>query len=783
MSQLFLKAPGSLGMMLRFPSYLVRNLRSTFNAHFLLRTGLPVFFLFCSTVLVFGGTADLSWNANTEPDLSGYKVYFGTASGNYGTSISIGNTTSHTLTGLSDGSYFFAVTAVDTSGNESGFSNEVTKTLSTTDTTAPIISGTNAGNVSSSGATISWNTDEASNTQVEYGTSTAYGSLTTLNTALVSAHSQTLSNLSPATTYHYRVRSRDAAGNLGISGNNTFTTSAAADTTPPSLSGTTAGNITTSNGTITWTTNEASDTQVDYGTTNAYGSSSSLNASLVTSHSQTLSGLSASTTYHYRVKSRDAAGNLAVSGNHTFTTLSVGDTTPPVISGITASNVTGLGATITWTTNEGATSKVEYGTSTAYGSSSATGTTLVTSHSRTLSGLSDATTYHYRVVSQDTAGNTETSGNNTFTTSNVADTVGPVITGTAASNIVSSSGTITWTTNEAASSQVLYGTTTLYGSLSTVNTVLVTRHSRTLVGLSASTTYHYAVKSSDAAGNITLGVDRTFTTAAASDTTGPLISNIGADNVSQTQATVRWSTDEASTTQVDYGTTTAYGTRTPQNAALLFSHSQILSGLLPGTLYHYRVLSIDAQGNLSSSGDGTFRTPVTGDSTPPMDIVEFAAIAENAQNKLSWVNPPDSDFVGVRIRYRTDRFPSDIDDGVLLGDISGSAGQRMSLTHSGLSNGVSYFYLASAYDGSGNFQTTVFATATPKGLSATVTSPDEGPISGGCGMIKPGSGNPPGPGDAAALLSLLGFVLLALLKKASRALPLDFFRKTRALET
>src|SRR5262249_9389248 len=77
---------------------------------------------------------------------------------------------------------------------------------------------------------------------------------------------------------------------------------------------------TASGATITWTTNEASDSQLDFGTTSSYGSSTSLNTALVTSHSAVLSGLAASTTYHYRVKSRDAAGNLAMSSDSTFAT-------------------------------------------------------------------------------------------------------------------------------------------------------------------------------------------------------------------------------------------------------------------------------------------------------------------------------------------------------------------------------------------------------------------------------------------------------------------------------
>jgi RHS repeat-associated protein len=59
---------------------------------------------------------------------------------------------------------------------------------------------------------------------------------------------------------------------------------------------------------------------VEYGQTIAYGQSTTLNPALVTAHSQGISGLAAGTLYHYRVKSRDAAGNLAVSGDFTFTT-------------------------------------------------------------------------------------------------------------------------------------------------------------------------------------------------------------------------------------------------------------------------------------------------------------------------------------------------------------------------------------------------------------------------------------------------------------------------------
>src|SRR5205823_3548505 len=131
-----------------------------------------------------------------------------------------------------------------------------------------------------------------------------------------------------STLYHYRVRSQDAANHQALSGDFTFTT--LADTTAPVISAVAAGSITMSGATISWTTNEVSDSQVDYGSTTAYGSTSALNNTDVTAHTVALSGLTASTLYHYRVRSQDAANNPAVSVDFTFTTL--GDVTAPTVA-------------------------------------------------------------------------------------------------------------------------------------------------------------------------------------------------------------------------------------------------------------------------------------------------------------------------------------------------------------------------------------------------------------------------------------------------------------------
>ncbi len=68
----------------------------------------------------------LEWDANTEGDLAGYKVYVGTTSEAYTNSIDVADVTDYTIQNLTVGTtYYFVATAYDTSGNESGYSNEV----------------------------------------------------------------------------------------------------------------------------------------------------------------------------------------------------------------------------------------------------------------------------------------------------------------------------------------------------------------------------------------------------------------------------------------------------------------------------------------------------------------------------------------------------------------------------------------------------------------------------------------------------------------------------------
>ncbi|GEM_PF-948169 len=94
-----------------------------------------------------------------------------------------------------------------------------------------------------------------------------------------------------------------------------------ADTTPPVISNVGTQKVWATNAQIIWETNEGATSQVEYGLTQSYGSQTTLDAQLVTSHTVQLVNLTPNTQYHFRVKSVDGAGNPSTSQDYTFTTI------------------------------------------------------------------------------------------------------------------------------------------------------------------------------------------------------------------------------------------------------------------------------------------------------------------------------------------------------------------------------------------------------------------------------------------------------------------------------
>lgn len=111
--------------------------------------------------------------------------------------------------------------------------------------------------------------------------------------------------------------------------------------------------------------------------------------------------------------------------NVSITSSEEADETPPTISGVTVSDITGSSAKISWTTNEAATAVIYYGETNAYGSSKSN-SSYNTSHSFELTGLSGNKTYHYKIDVMDQAGNDNQWGDSTFATAIIQPTPTPV---------------------------------------------------------------------------------------------------------------------------------------------------------------------------------------------------------------------------------------------------------------------------------------------------------------------------------------------------------------------
>ncbi|HLQ64477.1 MAG TPA: Ig-like domain-containing protein, partial [bacterium] len=280
---------------------------------------------------------------------------------------------------------------------------------------------------------------------------------------------------------------------------------------PPIISSVTVSSSTSSNVSVVWTTNMPSTSQIEYGLTTSYGTAMPLDTALVTAHVMIPTNLTSGTLYHYRVKSQDAIGILAISGDFAFTTM-----TPPTVS--MTSPTTGVQVAGTVPISASATSSMGIAgvqfqlDGLNLGAEITTAPYTVTWNTATVANGS----HSLAAVARDTTSIRTTS-------LSIGVTVGnpPVISSVTVSSSTPSSVSVVWATNVPTSSQIEYGLTASYGNTTMLATTLVTAHAVTLTSFASGTLYHYCVKSQDAGGILSISGDFTFTTQPAPSTTTP----------------------------------------------------------------------------------------------------------------------------------------------------------------------------------------------------------------------------------------------------------------------
>jgi hypothetical protein len=311
---------------------------------------------------------------------------------------------------------------------------------------------------------------------------------------------------------------------------------------------------------------------------------------------------------------------LAVAGIAAAATAPTASTGPVTSVAPTTGTVSGSvnpqGTATTW--------YVEYGTGTGYGSKtssvSAGSGTSSTSVSASLTSLKPATTYHYRFVATSTAG-TGRGADGILTTSSTP----AAVTG-GASTVTTTTATLNGSVDPSGRPTTWYfeyGTSTSYGTKTPVKdagsgsgAIAV---SAGVSGLRTGRTYHVRLVATSDAGT-SRGSDKSFFTSAA-----PAVTTKAASSVKDTTATLNGSVNpngQAATVYFEYGTSTAYGAKTPVASAgsgtATKNMSAAVSGLTGGATYHFRVVATNATGTTAGT-DLTFATagkPVPRTGTP-----------------------------------------------------------------------------------------------------------------------------------------------------------------------
>jgi chitodextrinase len=352
-----------------------------------------------STPTGLAGTAvsasqiNLSWTASTDNDaVANYRVY------RNGAFLIILATTTYQDTGVSPSTtYSYNVDAVDATGNVSSPSAAaIVATPSTPDTTAPTTpTGLTANAVSPSQINLSWSASTDNLAVTGYRVTRNGTLLTTLGN--VTAYQDT--GLGAATTYSYRVRALDAAGN--VSGQSTAasaTTPAAPDTTAPTRpTGLTATAISSSRIGLSWSASTDNVAVTGY---RVYRNGVFLVAvGNVTSYEST--GLAASTTYSYNVDAIDAAGNASGTSTAAPANTLAPNTATLAWDAVTAPNLGGY--------------RIYYGTAPGiYLQPVGQGLDAGKVTTYTVTGLGSGIRYHFAVTAYDSSNNESVFSNEAF---------------------------------------------------------------------------------------------------------------------------------------------------------------------------------------------------------------------------------------------------------------------------------------------------------------------------------------------------------------------------------
>jgi serine protease len=261
-------------------------------------------------------TVALDWSNNNEADLDGYIVYRAT---NAGGPFSALNATllaasAYTDNAVTNGTtYYYRVTAVDTSGNESSNSSTASATPNAPDTTPPSAPTGLSASAGNGAVALDWanNTESDLDGYIVYRATSAAGPYSALTSNPVGASAYTDNAVANGTTYYYRVTAVDTSGNESADSATVSGTPEGGDTTPPAAPSGLSGTSTRNSVSLNWADNSESDLAgyFVYRATRSGGPYTRVTSSPVGASAYVDTGLNRRTRYFYYVTATDTSGN------------------------------------------------------------------------------------------------------------------------------------------------------------------------------------------------------------------------------------------------------------------------------------------------------------------------------------------------------------------------------------------------------------------------------------------------------------------------------------------
>jgi len=660
-----------------------------------------------------GTSVTVSWGASSDGSGIGqvtYKAQYA-ASGSFspvlGESLWQSERT-YTFSGLTSGqAYYFRVKAKDGLDQESGWSSWVSTVMDSSAPPAPFLASEPQYTAGTSN-TLSWTavTDVGiGNVQYEVQASIVptFTSLSATS-GWISGTSHTFTGLSDGTLFYYRVHARDGLRQEGPWSNVERSTQ---DGTAPSAPSITSEPFYTpgTENTIYWSkvtdaTSGGVQYYVEYDNDWQFRSPNG-NSGWISETEFTFTGLGENTWFYYHVRARDAVGNV---GSWSGLTFSRQDNTAPSVPVMSAEPAYTAGSTNTvgWSASSDGSGAGGVTYSAEMALANTFSTVLVTSPwtsqtSWTFSGLTDGTTYYYRVRARDAVDHVSSYSNVVFSTQDASAPTAPFM--TAEPEYTSgTANTIAWTAvADAGVGGVEYEAqrSTSPAFTSVVSSGWVRGTSASFTGLSNGVTYYYRVHARDGLGQTGgwSNVERSTQDSAAPTTPGLQAEPTYTQGTSNT---LYWTpSTDAGVGGVEYWIEydDDFGFRSVNgNSGWVTATEHTFTGLAENTWWFYHVRARDAFGYTSSwSTIRWSRQDASPPSTPGMRIEP--SYTPGTSNTVMWTSSTDSGVGGVQYQVYID------DSNNMASPIGASPWTTdLSWTFSGLADGQTYYYAVRSRD-------------------------------------------------------------------------------------